>query len=624
MLFLLLLLSLSLKVIACSKIQDDIIKSTKQIQQQRYPIYPKYCSNYEEMKTRTIPPLKQTTINNNNKIIVKSQLLQVITIIRHGSRTPLQQNHCWDGYDSLTSDTSNWDCNLKTVLTSPSVTTDNINRDKEQQKDDNSMFLFEKVYDAFENNNSNQSNILNGTCEVGQLLQDGYDQQAHNGKVLQKAYLNTNTSNNMFLFHDNTDNNYGRLIYYRSDDEQRTLMSGQVLLQSFLSQHELDHQRNKISIKVHLTDEDVDTIAPNRMKCPKLLAIEKEAYESQEYMLYNTSMEVKELRQIYQNMNSNNNNKLILSWEEFEPMDHIKECLMTTICTNKTLHPIVNDFHGESSKLSSIFTRFLNHATYSKYFLYLYNHSSYSKLGLYYLFADILDRIITVEVNTSTYDLEKDEIYLDNDEDDNNKHRFLLFSAHDATIMPLLCILFGSEYVMNPNNNNLLFHLWTPYASMFNIEIHAVALADNTNNNISNIVIKQMFRIVYNGQVLTSFIKGCHEDEELCDLDVFTNIIHKFTTNDPQCDDDDKNNDSARFSTTKEQEQIDRIFRFHMRWLVGDHLSENVIISFISFLLGCSLTFCFIFRRYYYLLDISSGISSYCKDDEKYHYTSIS
>ena len=115
-----------------------------------------------------------------------------------------------------------------------------------------------------------------------------------------------------------------------------------------------------------------------------------------------------------------------------------------------------------------------------------------------------------------------------------------------------------------------------------------------------------MFRIIYNGQILTSYIKGCNKDEELCDLDILLNIIQKFTMNAPHCDDD-----VAPITTPQRKEERK-----------NDYFSHLVLTSFISFLVGCCFVFCFILRRYYHLLDVSSS-NSYM-DSEKYCYTSLS
>lgn len=62
------------------------------------------------------------------------------------------------------------------------------------------MFLFEKKYDTFTNIfgsselKSTVTNELNGTCQLGQLLLQGYEQELTNGKNLRNAYVYNSTA----------------------------------------------------------------------------------------------------------------------------------------------------------------------------------------------------------------------------------------------------------------------------------------------------------------------------------------------------------------------------------------------------------------------------------------------
>jgi hypothetical protein len=53
---------------------------------------------------------------------------------------------------------------------------------------DSPLFLLEKRYDAL---HEPMSNYLNGTCQVGQLLEPGYEQELRNGQFLRDAYVYT-------------------------------------------------------------------------------------------------------------------------------------------------------------------------------------------------------------------------------------------------------------------------------------------------------------------------------------------------------------------------------------------------------------------------------------------------
>merc|ERR1740129_915927 len=121
---------------------------------------------------------------------------------------------------------------------------------------------------------------------------------------------------------------------------------------------------------------------------------------------------------------------------------------------------------------------------------------------------------------------------------DYDRNRFILYSGHDSTIMPMLST-FGPNMIKNG-----IKELWAPYASMFIIEIHAILDNDNMNTNTSTTkIINRMFRLIYNGQVLTSYIQGCNnnqeEEDDLCDLDILVKFVQEFATKNPDCEADD-------------------------------------------------------------------------------------
>lgn len=99
--------------------------------------------------------------------------------------------------------------------------------------------------------------------------------------------------------------------------------------------------------------------------------------------------------------------------------------------------------------------------------------------------------------------------------------RLLLFSGHDDTLTPLLISL------------GVWDQKWTPYASMLIIEVHVVIASSSQppgeGNTIKTFPSDHAFRLLYNGNVLTTKINGCEED--LCDLNLLLNLIEPFTTN---------------------------------------------------------------------------------------------
>jgi hypothetical protein len=102
-----------------------------------------------------------------------------------------------------------------------------------------SNLLFKKVYDGIPGGNE-----LHGTCHVGQLIAKGVDQEVYNGQSLSRSYITfAEDTMRLKLFNhsslaaaggNNDDQQHLPLnrVYFRGDDQQRTLMSGQILVES--------------------------------------------------------------------------------------------------------------------------------------------------------------------------------------------------------------------------------------------------------------------------------------------------------------------------------------------------------------------------------------------------------
>lgn len=164
----------------------------------------------------------------------------------------------------------------------------------------------------------------------------------------------------------------------------------------------------------------------------------------------------------------------------------VMDCLMTNICSDRTLPPILNDFDGEEMG-DSFFSHLMNYETWKKHFVFDYNHAAYSKTMSGPLWADILERM------------------------NQTQNRFVLYSAHDTTIMTVLATL---------GNNIATSFAWPPYASMLLFEVYS------KDSNLS-------FRIVYNGNIITHIVEGC--EEELCELQTLFHIVGEFSTEEQQC-----------------------------------------------------------------------------------------
>ncbi len=413
---------------------------------QRYKSYPPYCSDPIEMNTRAIPPLPE----DQNTTTYKSRLQRVTAVIRHGARTPTRTKNCWEGYwdepDGI------WDCELTTMLsTRPIVETPNAETDGGQ-------FLVEKIYDAFEGERPPvpYRNVLNGTCQVAQLIQQGYDQQIRNGKFLRDAYVFDDSAEGVAkgdprlhlfttseLLDNGIENLNNRFLYgmlrYRSDDDQRTLASGQVLLGVMFGPEAVAYRKahnGKIPIVEHHTgDRANDILSPHRgeTKCPKQKKLMDRALASEEFMAFYHSEESKTMRQLIYD-------HLVPEGVKFGGSD----CMMTSICTDRTLPEVIRDY-GDAPKTANDdsytskygpnrFSRLRDFIIQNKTFVGLFNGSELSKMDMGPLWAEIMD----------------------------SDETFSLFSGHDSTIYPLMASL--GERVWNATD-------YPPYASMMLIEV---------------------------------------------------------------------------------------------------------------------------------------------------------
>ena len=334
----------------------------------KYSTYHEYCSTPDQMQERAIPPL--TIPNDPQYADLITSMEQVTALIRHGSRTPTKAHACWDGFWESPS-TGVWDCELTTLTAPPAppaildleTTGEDTDPDEEGEGE---MFLFDKRYDALDLP-PYYSNILNGTCQAGQLLLQGYPQEYFNGNLLRQAYLhdidtNDNSTDedmveNMCLFHliDGYDEiNLKRPFhepnfYYRADDDQRTIMSGQILIQGLFGDIIKNYWKDEDAnggirgdpvMVVHTADRFMDVLSPNSDVCPKLLDLQQEAEQSEKYQSeFVESDNAKTMKRFIE--------KELVSDPNSDFQRHASDCLMTTMCTDRDLPNILNDYGEE-------------------------------------------------------------------------------------------------------------------------------------------------------------------------------------------------------------------------------------------------------------------------------------
>lgn len=271
-------------------------------------VVPAYCSedsvniSSSHIPTKSIPPLSAFELSQ------VGSLNQVQLILRHGSRTPYSAHACWENYDV------EWNnCGVTTLMeASPSYT----------DPDRPYSWLYRKLYDG-------SDNYLGGNCHTGQLIHDGYIQEVVNGRLLNEAYMsNSNPNLNLFDTTTSPEIDYS-LIYLRSDDDERTVMSGQVLMSSMFDEYLSNDAAAESILEWHTGDYGLDTLYPNHEVCPYLDVIQANAGASTDFQLLNTSAHTASMSESLDAILGEG----YWMWEKSELLD----CYMTTVCTGREI-----------------------------------------------------------------------------------------------------------------------------------------------------------------------------------------------------------------------------------------------------------------------------------------------
>ena len=288
----------------------------------RYEYYPPYCSTPEQMKGRSIPPLvtKAST----------TRILHATVVIRHGARTPTSARHdCWLGHWDPPEGI--WNCSSNTFMATNAFA------------NDNSFVWLDKRYDGLvvpPNVPTDYENQLHGSCQAGQLIVQGYQQQIINGNQLRDAYVYNQTHEipvNMRLFDTANHDEFPFLeptLYFRSDEDQRTLASGQILLNSLFGPEFRSYKAKYKSnpwIRLHTADRSRDIVSPNSKLCPRLKQLGELAQSDHEYQVWSNTDETKILERL-------------MKEELGGIMDNGRDCLMTSICTDRSIPKVLNDY----------------------------------------------------------------------------------------------------------------------------------------------------------------------------------------------------------------------------------------------------------------------------------------
>ncbi len=402
-----------------------------------------YCSH--DVSARTIPPLADSLKDFDPSMSIDDvNMLQIQVFVRHGARTVARRD-CWENYNET------WNCS-STNLIRPSNQTNDFAEDQTP--------LFRMKYG---DGGLGTETVLNGTCQWGQLTDEGYDQMRRNGEILRNTYICTGSS--CLLESNKVEDleNVHEDLWLCSDDMPRTVMSGQVLTKTLFDTTTgggSDWNGDTI-LEWHTGDKKIDKMFDLGDSSPRML--DAKWRNSKSYKDKINSKEAKILK-----------DKIIMEWGnkevwEMYPEDivyeHLMDCVMSSECTERELPRATGpDTASEIADMAMWYRVSFN----------FYNSSQLPKTHFLSLFTKIRDFTTTMSLK-----------YLP---PDRAAPKFVLFAFHDMSIMALLSVFAPNEWDRK----------WPPYASMVVLELMRI--------NGDGIY----FRLVYNGKVLKP--AGCEKD----------------------------------------------------------------------------------------------------------------
>ncbi|TDH67222.1 hypothetical protein CCR75_000730 [Bremia lactucae] len=358
----------------------------------------RYCNSMDGIEATRIPQLTSQQVKR-----VES-LEQVQIIARHGARVPYAKLFCWDSniHNPMG---AQWNC------TTTSVSSHDINLNENTAGFGR---LYRKSY-------MKGHNILNGDCIVGGLLPLGRLQHKSNGEFLCDSYVGDGP---LKLFPTaNLSHLELSKIYLRSDDQERTLGSGQALIDGLFpvdSTRSFEMQR---MLSWDVSDIAMDYISPNENICPYIGHISELSSKSVEMEKHLQDTATVKIDKHFSNIVGE------FSWST------VLECLSTARCNNLELPSGIDE---------ETFAKTYHEVEVRQGYYLLYNNSWYAKLAMQPLAHDMIRRL--------------DDALTGNPD----AFKLSVTMAHDSTIMPLLAASLKENWD----------RLWTPYAGMLVIEMY--------------------------------------------------------------------------------------------------------------------------------------------------------
>ncbi|TYZ60052.1 hypothetical protein PybrP1_007243, partial [[Pythium] brassicae (nom. inval.)] len=346
-----------------------------------------YCNDLAGMDATAIAPLSAEQAES----VVSLEQVQIIA--RHGARAPYARLFCWD-YPKHNPMNAKWNC------TTTSVSNQNIGFDPET----GFGRLYRKGY-------MSGQNILSGNCVVGGLLPLGRQQHLKNGLILRDAYQ---------LPLDQ--------FFLRSDDQERTLGSGQALLDGIFPPDGRLSRSIEHMLNWNVADYATDHVNANDKICPLMGFIGNLSNNSPAFLEYTTAAAQVKTEREFKAIVGN------FSW------DSALECLSTARCNDLPLPAGIDE---------DTFTRVFHEVEVRQQLYYSYNSSWFAKVAMQPLMSEIITRLDALVEGKPT------------------APKFALTMGHDSTIMPFMAAVVKDNWDGK----------WTPYAGMLTMEVYKLKSA---------------------------------------------------------------------------------------------------------------------------------------------------
>eukprot|EP00003_Mantamonas_plastica_P011280 TRINITY_DN2091_c0_g1_i4.p1 TRINITY_DN2091_c0_g1~~TRINITY_DN2091_c0_g1_i4.p1 ORF type:complete len:313 (-),score=79.47 TRINITY_DN2091_c0_g1_i4:57-995(-) len=304
--------------------------------------------------------------------------------------------------------------------------------------------------------------VPNTDCPQMALTQQGLQQQITNGKSLRNAYVSNGFLSPTF--------NESQVII-RSDDMDRCIQSAQGLILGLFASGEQDSNDTPI-INIKTRAQFKEHIFPNSRVCPKVQDLQNEAQSQQKYYDFQSNVwypVAQKLSSVLGMPMSQVSNGLI--WD----------CVFWHVCHDQ---PLPSGFTDDVWKQ-------LNDAIIQRNAL-LNGYPDYPTQGKFQI-GLLLNEM---------YEYLQDAI------EGNDSPRFVLYSGHDSTLMPILYAY------------NLWDQTWTPYAAMIQVELyHSISTGSYS------------VRFLYDGKALK--VPGC--TDVTCSWSEFQKVTENLIPTAEEC-----------------------------------------------------------------------------------------